>query len=256
MLPPAERQPEKKATRMDAPAVASIVKPKAAEHIEFRMPLLAAHAAVQRELNLNAEQVAKIRGVLREVEERGIKEQRAAKPPQAWPGQPADPNVRLLQAKHRALRDTLPDILTVPQARRLRQLERQRAGYGAFLEPDNQELLRFTDEQREKLKVIVADLNAKAPGSRPPARDESPKEVHNDTHDAEVEAYRKAVKAATEQILQLLTANQATIWRDLVGEPVELRSLDTSELFILLPPPPRGAPGQAITQHSGNADNR
>src|SRR5262249_45743100 len=113
-------------------------------------------------------------------------------------------------AKQEALRKALPEILTVKQARRLRQIERQRAGYGAFLEPENQRLLGLTDEQRGKVEAIVAALHAKAPKSQPPAGD------------AEGEEYRKAAKMATDQILQLLTANQTKIWRDLVGERVDL----------------------------------
>ena len=58
--------------------------------------------------------------------------------------------------------------------------------------------------------------------------------VHNDRRDAEVDEYRKAEKAAAGEILQLLTANQARTWRDLVGASIELQSLPASELFILL----------------------
>jgi RNA polymerase sigma factor (sigma-70 family) len=233
MLPPAERQPEKKATRIDSPAVANSVKPKAAEHIEFQMPFLAAHAAVQRELNLNAEQVQKIRGVLREVEERATEESNAAKPSIAVPLRPgavADPAYKLFQAKQEALRKALPEILTVKQARRLRQIERQHARYGAFLEPENQRLLGLTVEQRGKVEAIVAALLAKAPKSQPPAHDNRAVREPNDRLDAEVEEYRKAEKAAADQILQLLTPNQAKIWRDLVGESIELPSLHRSEL--------------------------
>src|SRR5262249_5306088 len=185
------------------------------------------------ELNLNAEQVEKIRGVLREVEERAIEESNAAKPsnavPPQRPGAVADPAYKLFQAKQEALRKALPEILTVKQARRLRQLERQRAGYGAFLEPENQRLLGLTDEQRGKMEAIVAALLAKAPKFEPPARDNRAVLEPNDRRDAEVEEYRKAEKAAADQILQLLTANQAKIWRDLVGEPVDLQSLHASD---------------------------
>src|SRR5262249_30242997 len=52
--PPAERQQGAKAAPMDLPAGADTDAPKAIEPIEFRIPLLAAHAAVQRELNLTA----------------------------------------------------------------------------------------------------------------------------------------------------------------------------------------------------------
>jgi hypothetical protein len=205
------------------------------------MPLLAAHAAVQRELNLSAEQAEKISGVLREVEERAIEESSAAKPSNAVPVPPgavADPAYKLFQGKQEALGKALPEILTVKQARRLRQLERQRAGYGAFLEPENQRLLGLTDEQRGHVDAIVAALLAKAPKSQPPARDNRAVPEPNDRRDAEVEEYRKAEQAAADQILQLLTANQAKIWRDLVGESIDLPSLHASELYILLSPPP------------------
>jgi RNA polymerase sigma factor (sigma-70 family) len=205
--------------------------------IEFRMPFLVEYAAVQRALNLTREQVESICGVQCEVEERAIAESNAARPSHAVPRRPgavADAAYYLHQAKQVALRKALPEILTMKQARRLRQLERQRAGYGAFLEPENQRLLGLTDEQRGKAEAIVAALLAKAPSSRSAARDNR---AVLEPNDAEVEEYRKAEKAATDQILQMLTANQAKIWRDLVGESIELQSLHASELNIPLSPP-------------------
>src|SRR5262249_4107887 len=152
------------------------------------------------------------------------------------PGLPADAANGLLSEMRSALGKGLAEILTARQARRLRQLERQHAGLVAFRDPENQRLLGLTEGQRGKVEVIVDTalkaIAATAHKHQPLAPDGGTLRggfpvVPNDVvptegRDAEPEERRKAEKAAADQILQLLTANQKQIWCDLVGESVDL----------------------------------
>src|SRR5262249_32274066 len=115
------------------------------------------------------------------------------------------------------------------QAARLRQLERQAAGMGAFRDPENLKLLKLTDEQRAEVRTIVAH-----------ARDFKPllQEVRLPVIDFN---FRQADKAAVQQILELLTEDQRKTWRDLTGEAIDIGSLPA---FELIPAPGSLPPGR------------
>jgi RNA polymerase sigma factor (sigma-70 family) len=228
--PPAERQEIAKDTTIDPPA-AKVDEPKPAKRIEFRHPLVSLRAEVQTELKLTQEQVRKIRDTVRDIDARANVNAAPVQPIQQIPvqplppGEPAEAANRLIAEKIKALREVLPELLTDAQAVRFRQLEKQVVGTGAFQEPENVKLLALTDEQQGKVKTIIAQAR------------ELPQQRDGRVVDFD---YHKADKAAVQQILGLLTADQKQTWRDLAGEEFDVGSLRNPDLLpAALRPDPR-----------------
>src|SRR5262249_29598157 len=159
--PPAENQRLAKAAATDAPAAAPMDEPKGVKPIEFRVPLLVVHALVQAELKLTADQVRKIRDIVQEVDARDREGNAPAQGTQ--PGDRAEIANKRVTEKSQALRKALPEILTDTQALRLRQLERQAAGMSAFQDAENVKLLALTEEQRDRVKAIIAEARKVRP---------------------------------------------------------------------------------------------
>ncbi|HVS40110.1 MAG TPA: serine/threonine-protein kinase [Gemmataceae bacterium] len=118
-------------------------------------------------------------------------------------------------------------ILTGAQQDRLRQIGLQADGPGAFRDPETAARLQLTAEQRERIRAIEDDaffswmrMAGPHPGGGPdPAKD----------------------RPANERILEALTAEQVTRWKQLTGEPFK---------GSLMPaPPPFGPPPPAPPPH-------
>jgi RNA polymerase sigma factor (sigma-70 family) len=216
--PSADRQEGAKAAAIKPPEAAKVDDPKPAKRIEFRNPLLVLRAEVQTELKLTAEQVRKIRDVVREVDDRAKVNAAPVKPlPPGSRAEPAEAANKRVEEKVKALREALPEILTDAQAVRLRQLEKQVVGMSAFQDPEYVTLLKLTDEQQGKVQAIVAQarqVQRQRPGGV-----------------VDVDSHRQADKAAVQQILELLTEDQRRTWRDLTGEEFDVGSMRQSELF-------------------------
>jgi RNA polymerase sigma factor (sigma-70 family) len=234
--PQREHHEVAKAEASDSRRDAKADEPKRSERIKFRDPLLVLRAEVQTELKLDAEQKRKIRDLMSAIDahaevddlpsklaQPGASAQSASKSFKL-PGTPADPAHRRVAEKRKALQEALPDILTGTQAVRLRQLERQMAGAAKFQDPENVKLLALTDEQRDKVRTIIAQAR------------QVPHQRDGRVVDFD---YQKADKAAVQQILEMLTADQQKTWRDLTGEAFDVGSLRPADLF---PPPGSGPP--------------
>jgi RNA polymerase sigma factor (sigma-70 family) len=251
--PPGERQEVAKAAAIAPPPATKVDEQPVTKRIEFRVPLLVLHAEVQTELKLTAEQVRTVGELARAVDARVLAEARAvdarvlteAVPVKLLPlSGPAETANKLLAEKHKVLRKALPDILTNTQALRLRQLERQAAGMTSFQDPENVKLLALTEEQRGKVKAIIAQARAFRPVvqyGRVVAFD-----------------YRKTDREAVQQILGVLSEDQRQIWRKLTGETVEILPLHAADLLLAptrFPSAPRvgrSLPPPTIASDSGN----
>jgi RNA polymerase sigma factor (sigma-70 family) len=201
LAPPADQQHVAKAAAIKPPEAAKVDDPKPAKRIEFRNPLLVLHAEVQTELKLTAGQVRKIR----EVDDRANVNAAPVKPlPPGSRAEPAEAANKRVVEEVKALRELLPGLLTDAQALRLQQLEKQVVGMSAFQDPEYATLLKLTDEQQGKVQAIVAHA----------------RQVQRQRPDS----HRQADKAAVQQVLELLTADQRRTWRDLAGEEFDLGS--------------------------------
>jgi eukaryotic-like serine/threonine-protein kinase len=95
------------------------------------------------------------------------------------------------------------EVLSPEHLRRLRQIELQRQLPESFRRPDVVKNLKLTMTQRSRIRALIADPYAGKP----------PQEKDRWVAD------RKKRQAATEQIVALLTAEQAARWKDMTGTP-------------------------------------
>jgi hypothetical protein len=107
----------------------------------------------------------------------------------------------------------LKEILKEDQLKRFEQINVQAMGFAAFTQPEIQEKLRFTEEQKTKLKTIQDDLAAAAQQAR---------EENQGDFRAIGEAMQKAGDAAKEKALKLLTTEQKATWDELTGKPFRI----------------------------------
>src|SRR5262249_22110823 len=101
------------------------------------------------------------------------------------------------------------EILKPEQMKRLKQVSYQLAGGGGFTDPEVVKALQITDAQKaeiQKINQATAEQMRDLFQGGPPD-DEARKKI------------QEMRKAATEKIVNLLTAEQKTQWKELQGEP-------------------------------------
>jgi serine/threonine protein kinase len=134
----------------------------------------------------------------------------------------------------------LSSILNTDQFKRLRQIALQVQGPAAFREPAVANELKLTADQKERIREIDAEAFGPPPDDR---KDRGPPPLRKDRKEPErpppmFDAQR--IKAATERIEALLTADQRTTWQTMIGRPFE------GPLFVHFredhPGPPRERP--------------
>lgn len=122
----------------------------------------------------------------------------------------------------------LAKTLKPEQSKRLNQIVRQQAGIQAFTQEDVQKELGLTDDQKKKIKGILDDLTEDvAELSRPSNKDKEKGKGGFGFPRLSPEAREKIAKLrekAKESILDTLTAAQKDKWKELVGEPFELKN--------------------------------
>ncbi len=178
-------------------------------------PLLLANPKVKEEIKLTEEQDNRIRQIIREAGNKFEAEFRKA-------GLDRD---SLLKVGLDAIKETqqridkaLPDILMPDQLQRLDQIQIQANGIISFKRPEVQKKLNLTLAQKLQILKIGSDLKQQidevlkdasiAPVRRAPAAIQKARELKN---------------TATEKAVQTLTNEQKKIWKEMNGEPIDLR---------------------------------
>lgn len=178
-------------------------------------PLLLANAKVKQEIKLTDEQDDRIRQIIREVGNKygpefrktGLERERLVKV-----------GMEAIQETRDRLNKALPDILSPDQLQRLDQIQIQANGIIAFKRPDVQEKLKLTLRQKLELLKIGGDLHQRID------------EVIKDTSSAPlrkapaaIQKARELKNAATEKAVQTLSSEQKKIWKEMNGEPFDLK---------------------------------
>ena len=164
---------------------------------------------VQRELKMNAEQVAKVQKVVQEARERhdaDLRKLREIEGPERL-----DRARELIKLVSAEMKHAFAEILSPEQGARFEQIQLQRRGAEAFTDPDIQERLHLTVEQKEKIRAL---------------RDEVRKELGEILQDRQDVAARLATlrREMRERALALLSADQKAIWDRLTGEAFDFES--------------------------------
>lgn len=130
------------------------------------------------------------------------------------------------------------EMLTSEQVKRIKQIDRQRGGVGAFVKDDNIKALGMSDEQKSKIKTIVdeyrkdvQEVRKSSGGSFKDGKFTFDKEKFEAGQVKE----KKLTKAAQGDIDEVLTDDQKKMWKEMLGEP-----FDTTKLFAF----PGGFPGK------------
>jgi serine/threonine protein kinase len=158
--------------------------------------LLLTHKAVQEDLKLSSEQVKQITP-LADSRREAFHEFRN-RSPEEWR--------RKLDELAQQEKDLL-HILTAEQTRRLQQIALQQYGAVPFSEPEVAAALQLTDEQKKAIRTIEEEAN------------DALRAVFRYGPRSEWKKAEEVHKSTRQQLLNVLTEDQKTKWKDLIGEP-------------------------------------
>ena len=167
---------------------------------------------VQKDLKLTDEQVKKVQETLRDIRERHQADYTALR----------DASSDVRWTKMASLNETVSDEVkkalsfTAEQSKRYDQISLQARGLQAFASASVDEKLKLTDEQKSKIREIAEAMRSSFAGA-----------VNKDASEQErTEARNK--RAATQKenmtkVQALLTDDQKSAWKELIGEPIEIQ---------------------------------
>lgn len=171
--------------------------------------MLLTNKSVQQEIKLDETQIAKTTKV---VEDAGAKmrekmedipdDQRRERIPQ------------IFRAANEEVKSALKDVLKPEQMTRLEQISRQQQGIQAFTDPTVQEKLQLSDDQKSRLKEISDNSSTQM------------REIFSNAGDDRQAAMQKMTalrKETLEKGVAVLSDDQKKTWKDLTGEPFEVK---------------------------------
>jgi len=158
---------------------------------------LLAQESVQKELKLSDEQKAKVKDIADKQREsfRGLRDLST------------EELMAEIQKQIKENEEALSGALGADPMTRLRQISLQVRGAAAFSDPTVVSALSLTDEQQAKVKAIQDEAQQARRAFDPDQLEESR---------ARIEAARKAAREKTQE---LLTEEQKTKWKELIGAP-------------------------------------
>jgi len=159
--------------------------------------------AVQEDLKLSEDQLKKLEEQFAKADE--LRKSLAVKNPDA---------AKQFQEAQEALAkigEAVKGTLTDDQKKRVGQIALQRGGPTAVMRPDIAGQMNFTDEQKEKLKAIAQEQGQKTRELFQNGKDGDRAEL--------VKKFEELRKEHGEKIVGVLTDEQKSKWKELVGEP-------------------------------------
>ena len=184
-----------------------------------RMPMgggagLIANEGVQKELKLTDEQTSKAQAVARDVRERHHGEFDKVQDLDAQ--KRSEKMAEIVRTMISETNKGLADVLKPEQMKRYRQIQFQHLGLMAFTEPEVQSKLKLTDDQVGQIRRINADSQSQ--------RRELSQGAGGDGNRAEMQKKSATLgKESMDKALAVLSADQKQAWKDMTGEPFEVR---------------------------------
>lgn len=175
--------------------------------------LLVSNKGVQQELKVTDEQAEKLNALAKEMEDK--QSQQREKLEDVPKDQRREKTLEMSQAANAELRKGMTEILKPEQVKRFDQIQLQQSGYMAFATPRVQDELKLTDEQKSKVRDLIMEQGRAM-------RDAFQGGGQQDRQ----EAMRKMAdmrKQASEKAMAILTDDQKKTWKDMTGEPFEVR---------------------------------
>jgi len=173
---------------------------------------LLGNASVQKELKLDDSQAAKVTKVVTDV---------SAKMSEKLQDVPKEERrERMVQAgreSDREIKEAVKDVLKPEQRKRLDQIVWQRQGLMAFTDPAVATKMNLNEDQKSKIRAIGEEARGSFGGGG----------FNKDaTTEERAEALRKmqaTQKQSMEKAMAVLTDEQKKTWKELTGEPFEVR---------------------------------
>jgi Spy/CpxP family protein refolding chaperone len=180
------------------------------------LDMLLQNAGVQKELVLKDEQLSKVKEVIRDVRLKHREDWEKLR--DLSPEERREKLPELIKLVSDDTTKSLGEVLSPAQLKRLKQIKWQNDGLRAFSDGEVNKILKLTEPQREKIRTINEEARqefaAIFQGSDSPAS--------GNYQDAmkKVTTLRKETLAKG---VDVLTAEQKRTWKDLVGNPFEVR---------------------------------
>jgi hypothetical protein len=185
---------------------------------DIRMELLGAEA-VQKELKLTTEQQATLRAFLSESNRKQEAEaERLERLLHTNPREYHQEMMKNLKGKAQetaAIEQKIREILQPPQLERLNQIRLQIAGPSALTEPDVQTALELTPSQTSQIRSISQTSSSQIQAALSSINPSDPSASHKRAHEIR--------KAAAEQLMNVLTADQKLKLEKIKGDKVDVR---------------------------------
>jgi Spy/CpxP family protein refolding chaperone len=174
--------------------------------------MLLANKSVQQEIKATDEQVSKLNALAEDL--RG-KQREAFQGFQDLSQEERRTKMQEFQRTMQAEIDKgLKDLLKPEQTKRFNQISTQQGGVNAFMTPRVADALKLTDDQKGKVRDIAQEMQGQMR--------EIFQEAQND-REAAMKKMAELRKSSTEKAVAVLTADQRTTWKDLTGEPFEVK---------------------------------
>jgi Spy/CpxP family protein refolding chaperone len=174
--------------------------------------MLLQNTGVQKELKLTDDQIQKIKDVTQKIQDKHKDDFAAlAKVDQQ---ERREKFQELFKTIGEETEKSLADILKPEQSKRLKQIGLQQRGSQAFNDEEVQKTLKMTDDQKDKIKTLNEDAGKEM------------REIFQNAQGNFREAGEKAAalrKETMEKVMALLTDEQKKAWKDMTGEPFEVR---------------------------------
>jgi len=171
--------------------------------------MLLSNKSVQQELKLDDQQVEKTTKV---VEEIGAKmREKMQDIPQE---ERREKGAQIFREANAEIKTAVKDVLKPGQVTRLEQISRQQASYMAFSDPEVEEKLKLTDDQKSKIRDIGQD-----------AQERSRDLIQGANGDfASIRDKMTTLrKESLDKVLAVLTDGQKKAWKEMTGEPFEVK---------------------------------
>jgi hypothetical protein len=168
---------------------------------------------VQKELKLDSDQVSKAESIVRDVREKHQGD--FAKLQDLDAQERREKMAEIGRAMTSETNKALADVLKPEQMKRYRQIQLQQQGLTAFTEPDVQAKLKLSDDQVGQIRRIAADNQGQMRELFQPGGGGNREEA--------MQKMATLRKEGMDKALAVLSSDQKDAWKDLTGEPFEVR---------------------------------
>ncbi len=190
--------------------------------------MLLANQSVQKELKLSDEQIQKVKETNENVRKKHQDDFNALR--DLDDQERREKGQQIFKAIGEETEKALEGVLKPEQEKRLKQITLQQRGSQAFTEEEVQKELKLTDDQKDKVKTLNEDLGGDI------------RDTFQNSQGNFQEAGKKVAtlrKETLDKVVALLTDDQKKTWKEMTGDPFEVKfEFGRGRIGGRQPPPP------------------